>query len=154
MTEAFYFNPRPPGGGRHGTSSLTGRVSKFQSTSPGWRTTIDTGYSLDIEFISIHVPRVEDDNHGKGTRKRNQYISIHVPRVEDDLPALSGGAQKNYFNPRPPGGGRQYAEERLAELKKFQSTSPGWRTTRYVLAHRSCVEISIHVPRVEDDGAL
>ena len=34
-------------------------------------------------FISIHVPRVEDDEIGKWVQKAFE-ISIHVPRVEDD----------------------------------------------------------------------
>ena len=35
------------------------------------------------KYISIHVPRVEDDNTGTNV-VNNFIISIHVPRVEDD----------------------------------------------------------------------
>ena len=34
---------------------------------------------------------------------------------------------------------------------KFQSTSPVWRTTNFVFANCRRRQISIHVPRVEDD---
>ena len=36
------------------------------------------------DFISIHVPRVEDDCK-RYTLYKILSISIHVPRVEDDL---------------------------------------------------------------------
>ena len=34
---------------------------------------------------------------------------------------------------------------------QFQSTSPVWRTTGNVTVWQSEIDISIHVPRVEDD---
>ena len=58
----LYFNPRPPCGGR---------LSPIDLDSPE-------------EVISIHVPRVEDDNDRKRQKIPVDGISIHVPRVEDD----------------------------------------------------------------------
>ena len=78
--------------------------------------------------ISIHVPRVEDDDlDEKG--ERIYYISIHVPRVEDDYHFVSTLSSFFNFNPRPPCGGRQ----------------------SLIFLSASAVCISIHVPRVEDD---
>ena len=81
----LYFNPRPPCGGRHSSCALATVRSLFQSTSPVWGTTKYI-YSncccnryfnprppcggrqiLDVDihnsiFISIHVPRVGDDD--------------------------------------------------------------------------------------------
>ena len=102
----LYFNPRPPCGGRRRGRLISQQVCIFQSTSPVWRTTPDPPnipVDLDefqstspvwrttkikkpkgtIKYISIHVPRVEDDE--TRSAKENAYrISIHVPRVEDD----------------------------------------------------------------------
>ena len=36
-------------------------LQSFQSTSPVWRTTGEWGVDGAVYFISIHVPRVEDD---------------------------------------------------------------------------------------------
>ena len=128
-------------------------LQKFQSTSPGWRTTSCQASGILHPYISIHVPRVEDDSEG-GRRR--------TPNTD--------------FNPRPPGGGRlqwilPQTEESLFQSTSpgwrttmrilllmfsypFQSTSPGWRTTRLFSNCRSRESISIHVPRVEDDTVL
>ena len=39
----------------------------------------------------------------------------------------------------------------MKKLNPFQSTSPVWRTTAYVPGDKEDEDISIHVPRVEDD---
>ena len=80
----FYFNPRPPCGGRPG----------------------DIAFGLISPYISIHVPRVEDDAF-VSLPLSFRSISIHVPRVEDDW------------------------EKQQSDMGNdgFQSTSPVWRTT-------------------------
>ena len=78
--------------------------------------------------ISIHVPRVEDDLVSRECAD-GKLISIHVPRVEDDGVTLA----------------ESYG------FREFQSTSPGWRTTKAIAARERLECISIHVPRVEDD---
>ena len=125
----FYFNPRPPCGGRPIVDCINQANATFQSTSPVWRTTSKKTGADKSEFISIHVPRVEDDKNQKGS-----------------------GTPLPHFNPRPPCGGRRElkeAERRQNEL--FQSTSPVWRTTQKRNCPPKAKEISIHVPRVEDD---
>ena len=128
ILRAVDFNPRPPCGGRHSCTAKTQTEKKFQSTSPVWRTT-------PVVFI---VGRLE-------------FISIHVPRVEDDLREYGEEAVATDFNPRPPCGGRRIITAHSPSFPKFQSTSPVWRTTGvpFMLIARSF--ISIHVPRVEDD---
>ena len=102
-----YFNPRPPCGGRR-----AGNAGKILGIG-----------------ISIHVPRVEDDDITASLYERID-ISIHVPRVEDD----------------------PQTEEKILEKSSFQSTSPVWRTTLLSTMTKLCRPISIHVPRVEDDA--
>ena len=168
------FNPRPPCGGRptnyiyveyyiafQSTSPVwrtTGGVcpklpnrQKFQSTSPVWRTTRPRSKSSLRTWISIHVPRVEDDSES-ARQPRNTIafqstspvwrttdgyeiafesspISIHVPRVEDDTTRSTSSANITNFNPRPPCGGRLRKLDLLRGRGRFQSTSPVWRTT-------------------------
>ena len=103
-----YFNPRPPCGGRLAISESIEYFALFQSTSPVWRTTTMTVNTAGMIMISIHVPRVEDDN----------YFFVYVLTVQ-------------YFNPRPPCGGRlTRAVDNYAGIE-FQSTSPVWRTTAF-----------------------
>ena len=109
---------------------------------------------LSAKHISIHVPRVEDDEAvtspaeddgefqstspvWRTTRilRRDGYlcvISIHVPRVEDDSWICESIVAAVDFNPRPPCGGRP---ELLPQTEEK-------------------ILISIHVPRVEDDGDI
>ena len=149
---AHYFNPRPPCGGRRTSHGLFATVSIFQSTSPVWRTT--AVMTTILRSFTDFNPRPPCG--GRQVRKIRRaglrVISIHVPRVEDD----KMGQFSWYF------------------ADKFQSTSPVWRTTlRHLRERRHCryfnprppcggrlglfhppsrdVQISIHVPRVEDD---
>ena len=103
------FNPRPPRGGR-----------------PHPHTVQQLGIA-----ISIHVPREGDDlsnsfcrpsglefqstSPARGTtlhpmlQQKRPGISIHVPREGDDRRGLQSGCCTEYFNPRPPRGGRLIA---------------------------------------------
>ena len=124
--------------------------------------------------ISIHVPRVEDDLRSTSRTMPEDFISIHVPRVEDDADMISEAREDKifqstspvwrttaagpytsrrlrHFNPRPPCGGRYRKFCREYFVAIFQSTSPVWRTTVKRALENYHFEISIHVPRVEDD---
>ena len=127
-TRGGYFNPRPPCGGRQCTIQALVTILRFQSTSPVWRTTWETSFASDLRRISIHVPRVEDDREVC----YEKTLEIH-------------------FNPRPPCGGRPALFDDLVRERGFQSTSPVWRTTPAKQNHKREINISIHVPRVEDD---
>ena len=100
------FNLRPPCGGRPG----------------------ETGVAAGDIAISIHVLRVEDD-HGQVIDVAFASISIHVLRVEDDLGLRTQSAGGEYFNPRPPCGGRHLEMALFPADFLFQSTSSMWRTT-------------------------
>ena len=115
-----------------------------------WRTTKIHGLQSEIDFISIHVPRVEDD-YIYVQKSILKLISIHVPRVEDDEKYAEERLAELNFNPRPPCGGRLVAELADCMKAKFQSTSPVWRTTNQRRGVVGVTCISIHVPRVEDD---
>ena len=167
------FNPRPPCGGRPDWENKIVDEVVFQSTSPVWRTTRIDAEGVKSIIISIHVPRVEDDiNLPAGAY--NAGISIHVPRVEDDLDLSLPHHSRRNFNPRPPCGGRRSKAVYSVCSALFQSTSPVWRTTVISSSRRwktanfnprpPCggrppqrevkpyeEDISIHVPRVEDD---
>ena len=151
--QVFNFNPRPPCGGRPSRATLDALKALFQSTSPVWRTT-------DCGFYSGYIV----------------IISIHVPRVEDDIKILPPRSRIYHFNPRPPCGGRPRKRNHLPirkrfqstspvwrttiwrfgknRMHKFQSTSPVWRTTIIFMKLEPITVISIHVPRVEDDADL
>ena len=97
----FYFNPRPPCGGR---------LQCFQRFAEG------------VE-ISIHVPRVEDDRKlsicYKGSRNFNPrppcggrlWMRILPPTIF-------------YFNPRPPCGGRRISAGVLADVYRISIHVP------------------------------
>ena len=107
QAELQHFNPRPPCGGRLG--GLFFRYNPLRNFNPrppcGGRLT-ERKYTRPYCFISIHVPRVEDDfaviKFWVAVR-----ISIHVPRVEDDILLRRKLRTRFYFNPRPPCGGRR-----------------------------------------------
>ena len=149
-------------------------VKPFQSTSSVWRTTI-TSSSIQPTFsISIHVPRVEDDQTlDEMLRAWNDFnprppcggrqtlpfckvlkirISIHVPRVEDDLSPLSKTTVvRSFQSTSPVWRTTQVSNFFICVCCLFQSTSPVWRTTCRIFCSGKIIVISIHVPRVEDD---
>ena len=128
-------------------------LSVFQSTHPGW------GATGIVAEIFDRAPK----------------ISIHAPRVGCD-PGLSDFQHQQvfYFNPRTPGGVRQFTFCVYRFITRFQSTHPGWGATnrewgcgwycrnfnprtpggvRRILLHLDFFDshISIHAPRVGCD---
>ena len=89
----------------HAWHSDHDRGHKFQSTSSARRTTNDLKYVDDKIRISIHVLREEDDGRYPQIGDRS-VISIHVLREEDDSTFRRMVLLREYFNPRPPRGGR------------------------------------------------
>ena len=68
FTKCFYFNPRPPRGGRPGPLCGYGRQLVFQSTPSARRATLRSGRNTAGLFISIHALREEGDGgSGCGT---------------------------------------------------------------------------------------
>ena len=65
---------------------------------------------------------------------RHGYISIHVPRVEDDGEKKMTTYERVKFQSTSPVWRTTYALSDKVEQYKFQSTSPVWRTTQIELA--------------------
>ena len=135
LRQRLYFNPRPPCGGRPyigQTNTLTlpisihvlrveddlvhksqnRRIRDFNPRPPcgGRRLSDDAGPRR--RKISIHVLHVEDDGRRNPDRQDGLRISIHVLHVEDDPRETEEAIEHDYFNPRPPCGGRHRQEEK------------------------------------------
>ena len=102
-----YFNPRPPWGGRRAPPSLASSISLHFNPRPPWGGRQNG--AVDIrknQRISIHALRGEGDvarlRSGGGVA-----ISIHALRGEGDWNEEMEAADDEYFNPRPPWGGRR-----------------------------------------------
>ena len=128
LTLIYDFNPRPPCGGRPllcTVYSISKLISIHVPRVEDDQADADAQVMADI---SIHVPRVEDDQV-QHLQRLQMLISIHVPRVEDDVVHFFGAFLYKNFNPRPPCGGRLHAGYSVCPGSVFQSTSPVWRTT-------------------------
>ena len=149
-------------------------IKPFQSTSPVWRTTRNRQHIRGRSIISIHVPRVEDDS-GRNIafalrcdfnprppcggrlftlRRQNQIFVFQstspVWRTTVRVKLPTAGAI--HFNPRPPCGGRLKGRGHKCGREYFNPRPPcGGRRNR-LSASTASQDISIHVPRVEDDA--
>ena len=124
------FYPRPPRGGRLLLVQWAADRWVFLSTSPAWGTTLAVSKFMLAGSISIHVPRVGDD------RLRHQ----------------PGGAAVENFYPRPPRGGRPIARITTQPDRNFYPRPPRGGRRVYRVQRVLVICISIHVPRVGDDG--
>ena len=105
---ALHFNPRPPRGGRRHTYCRIHSTQKFQSTPPARGATHPHDNDSKQNIISIHAPREGGDGLPQG---------LSWPR--------------NYFNPRPPRGGRHGTAIRSRSTRGlFQSTPPARGATQ------------------------
>ena len=102
-----YFNPRPPRGGRPRSAiHLSSRLG-FQSTPPARGATLSLRFVSCFHLISIHAPR-EGGDVTVFPLPCGLLISIHAPREGGDVSGHHGGVRSDYFNPRPPRGGRRH----------------------------------------------
>ena len=58
-------------------------------------------------YISIHAPREGGDANTDKKERLISDISIHAPREGGDFQLISAYPIPEYFNPRPPRGGRR-----------------------------------------------
>ena len=101
----------------------------------------DNGYLFETET----PPPYASGTGTQGTERGHEPMTLSG--------ALHAKYDKNYFNPRPPRGGRQSGNKILDHVKKFQSTPPargGDMAKTAVLALLTM--ISIHAPREGGDG--
>ena len=146
----------------------------FQSTSLGRGRRLIRHTAIERFWISIHVPRVEDDVTAIDCQLKTSRFQSTSPGWRTTTHLVCDLGSPCYFNPRPPCGGRLKDNIRVQRGVIFQSTSPVWRTTYVISSGDSLhlkfqstspvwrttilsapvfvdVRISIHVPRVEDD---
>ena len=124
------FNPRPPRGGRPFPNCQGKNLDTFQSTPSARRATNVTLGFVEHLNISIHALREEGDRSGQDT-----------------------SAPPEYFNPRPPRGGRRGYAPSGRYCSKFQSTPSARRATCPFCQRLECLKISIHALREESDNA-
>ena len=81
---SWYFNPRPPRGGRliYDFFFLALSVISIHAPREGGDTV--TGYNVWYTYISIHAPREGGDYAGLFYRDLTGHISIHAPREGGD----------------------------------------------------------------------
>ena len=123
------FNPRPPRGGRRMKTVSSTTPLRFQSTPSARRATRHREALILHAVISIHALREEGDTFPVGSM-------IGIERFQSTPSARRAtriffifSAILNYFNPRPPRGGRLLAALRDAKPCKFQSTPSARRAT-------------------------
>ena len=142
-------------------------VKSFLSTPSGWRATsrdiatVRNGgisiHALRVEgdaylhgvsfrrMISIHALRVEGDFEAEAGGTIDQKISIHALRVEGDRPSGGRCSPKNYFYPRPPGGGRPTSVSSASASLHFYPRPPGGGRPRGNF-HGLYIEIFLSTP--------
>ena len=171
------FNPLPPHGGRHGSSTVARQVHSisihslrmegdyvksmryvvlftFQSTPSAWR---ETFQNINTEFIIFHFNPLPPHG-GRLCRdspvRQAPGISIHSLRMEGDLPFLSFLSNFVYFNPLPPHGGRPEKSARKSAGKVISIHSLRMEGDRTASPHRIYNSISIHSLRMEGDQPI
>ena len=170
----FYFNPRPPCGGRPSQPPWSvGSSSDFNPRPPCGGRRVYGAVVRDQENFNPRPPcggrRSQRPSRPGWQRFQStppvwgatilaqspdaigDCISIHAPRVGGDWRICAGRTCPPYFNPRPPCGGRRKLCIRLKALSLFQSTPPVWGATGAALEIPPEVLISIHAPRVGGD---
>ena len=149
----LHFYPRPPRGGRpSGFAAPQYPAVDFYPRPPRGGRQMPVVMHRRNRGISIHVPRVGDDTRWNAPCK-TCCISIHVPRVGDDRHGDCSGARGLSFLSTSPAWGTTCGPSFQIGNYIFLSTSPAWGTTRVSAWPVSMISrISIHVPRVGDDG--
>ena len=169
----WYFNPRPPWGGRR-VMRLQGHITpKFQSTPSVGRATRILAGDGRASRISIHALRGEGDaaalaaaagfsNFNPRPPWGGRLITASFSRTSKiyfnprppwgGRPFIAGGFSAHAdFNPRPPWGGRLLIGGNIMEAMLFQSTPSVGRATMDQPITRAEHEISIHALRGEGD---
>ena len=173
MVYLWYFNPRPPCGGRPVVLLCQLNRAIISIHAPRAGGDEKTMSKEHIERISIHAPRAGGDGAITGTIAL-LIISIHAPRAGGDCwvsmsfaawllfqstPPVRGATTAGssevlsflYFNPRPPCGGRPAEEHHWTMQPIFQSTPPVRGATPCRSPPKEATNISIHAPRAGGD---
>ena len=170
-----HFNPRLPGGRRHGviiiqehkldisihasrvggddvTITFKRALPQFQSTPPGWEAT-GTVHLLSTIFWYFN-PRLPGGRrlcwikHADSER----YFNPRLPGGRRPLHGQGASRDCTDFNPRLPGGRRPMIRSTSQSISRFQSTPPGWEATFFAKRYNpGYTLISIHASRVGGD---
>ena len=114
----LFFNPRPPCGGRHNVDLTPWADYVFQST-PSMRRATELQMILAADFpFSIHALHAEGDQpHVLPAYEHN--FSIHALHAEGDHSHVHIDNYTQFFNPRPPCGGRPCGGRRRRSYESF-----------------------------------
>ena len=174
VSRCWYFNPRPPRGGRLLSAIHASSCFLFQSTPPARGATqmfpINTavqyyfnprpprggrpacsGYPANRRQISIHAPREGGDHALRGMSRGKSNFNPRPPRGGRRRNFRCAARSLRYFNPRPPRGGRPAQAGRKYLYHRFQSTPPARGATAAGLQLVHAFRISIHAPREGGD---
>ena len=102
----WYFNPRPPWGGRLLFMLLKEGMIRFQSTPSVGRATSVFQPVIGMENISIHALRGEGDKQPSVVRASDFYFNPRPPWGGRPTNGQCTNQSIYNFNPRPPWGGR------------------------------------------------
>ena len=97
----------PREGGDVNAERFVSFYQQFQSTPPARGATSKSGYGLHISQIFQSTPPARGATPLGGRLREGTKISIHAPREGGDPHPFTHGGLYEYFNPRPPRGGRQ-----------------------------------------------
>ena len=151
--KGWYFNPRPPCGGRLCWTRTHAVRSLFQSTPPVWGATIYSDKLVDVDVISIHAPRVGGDDLMRAYYGVRYVFQSTPPVWGATLIRPDDGLHVRYFNPRPPCGGRLAFEIGQPVPVHFNPRPPCGGRRGGHQEQNDTLDISIHAPRVGgDDG--
>ena len=124
------FNPRPPCGGRPDILQGSEPRGSFQSTAPVWGPTLLLWPENRGGHISIHGPRVGADWRIAASRRSCRRFQSTAPVWGPTVKTRQSAWDRDYFNPRPPCGGRRDGFYAMNTGMLFQSTAPVWGPTR------------------------
>ena len=102
----------------------------------------------------LSTPSARRATGGTLVRKPLLAISIHALREEGDSHRSHRAADRRYFYPRPPRGGRLWKPGSVPCQRTFLSTPSARRATKARLSTQETTIISIHALREEGDAGV
>ena len=151
-SSGLHFYPRPPRGGRQAPFGFQDLVGRFLSTPSARRATVHNSCNGGILGISIHALREEGDIKEFENIPDIDIISIHALREEGDTRHLAADTEDGNFYPRPPRGGRLWADRRDRQWQYFYPRPPRGGRLCFSTAIGHDFAISIHALREEGDS--
>ena len=145
------FNSRPPWGGRQFDVDDESYKAIFQSTPSARRATQKSKSDINNYLLFQSTPSARRATRHPRCCFDLTHISIHALREEGDGATLSDVGFTDYFNPRPPRGGRHAPRHYPSTTYQFQSTPSARRATVNLIEGTHVLKISIHALREEGD---